>query len=119
MPTYAYRCDACGNAVESNVRGDRIPCECGLTASRRFVFQLATPFREHWNAATGAFVTNRTQFEDKLKLASEEATLKTGMEHNFEPVDMSDAAACGLTPEDVAEVSESRAKAGVPIGGPG
>ena len=63
-------------------------------------------------------MSNKVDFEDRLKLASEQATLKTGMEHNFEPVDMSDAAACGLTPEDVAEVTESRAKAGVPIGGP-
>ena len=98
-------------------RGDIHHCQnCGLQARRRFSFQIAASFREHWNVATGAYVTNRRQFEDKLKLASEEQTLKLGMEVDYQPVDLSDPAACGLTSEDVAEVSEVRAKAGVPIG---
>ena len=112
MPRYSYRCDGCGNTVESNVRGDRVPCGCGLQASRRFVFQLATPFREHFNVATGQYVTSRTEFEDKLKVLSETTSEKTGVYTDYQPVDMSDAAACGLTPEDVAEVTETRAKAG-------
>lgn len=112
MPRYAYRCDGCGSAVESNFRGDRIPCGCGLQASRRFVFQLATSFQPHFNAATGAYVTSKTDFEDKLKLLSETTSEKTGVFTDYQPVDMSDAAACGLTPEDVAEVTEARAKAG-------
>lgn len=119
MPIFEYICDSCGHRTESTTRGDIHHCEnCGLTARRRFSFRVASPFREHFNLATGAYVTNRTQFEDRLKMASEEQTLKMGMEVDYQPVDMRDAAACGLTPEDVAEVSETRAKAGVPLGSP-
>lgn len=117
MPKYAYRCDGCGNAVESNVRGDRIPCECGLTASRRFVFQLASPFREHWNSAVGRFVSNRVDFEDQLKRTSEEQSVKTGMPVDIQPIDLQDRAACGITDAEVEEVKEARAKAGADVSG--
>ena len=100
-------------------RGDIHHCQnCGLQARRRFSFQIAASFREHYNMATGAYVTSKTDFEDRLKLASEQQSIAQGVTVDYQPVDLSDPAACGLSPEDVAEVSEVRAKAGVPIGGP-
>lgn len=120
MPIYEFHCDSCGHRTESMTRGDIHHCgNCGCQARRRFSFRVASSFQSHYNQAVGAFVTNQTDFEDRLKIASEVETQRTGIYANYEPVDMSDPAACGLSPEDVAEVTEARAKAGVPIGGQG
>jgi DNA-directed RNA polymerase subunit RPC12/RpoP len=105
---YAYRCDGCGTSIESNVRGDRVPCSCGLTASRRFRFSMSTSFREHFNVATGQYVNNNREFTDALKRASEEQTARTGLEVNLEPVDYSDKAALGVTDEGLDETAKAR-----------
>jgi hypothetical protein len=57
---------------------------------------------EHYNNAVGQFVTNKRQFYDGLKMKSEEASIRTGMDHNYEPIDpsdMADAKAHGVTDE--------------------
>jgi hypothetical protein len=55
--------------------------------------------REHFNVSTGQFVNNEQQFADQLKIKSEEASLRTGMDHNFVPVDVTDMKALGVTEE--------------------
>jgi hypothetical protein len=55
--------------------------------------------REHWNPTVGRYVTNERDFNDGLKRASEDATLTTGTEHDFQPVDLRDMDACGATGE--------------------
>ena len=102
MPFYSYRCDSCGEVLSSQ-RGDRVPCpRCGLTASRRFSFRQQTSFREHFNNSTGTYVTNQRQFRDDLKRGAEEATRKTGVFHDYEPVDYADREKFGITDEHLA-----------------
>jgi hypothetical protein len=46
--------------------------------------------KEHFNVSTGTYVNNPREFADDLKRKSEAATLSTGLEHNFVPVDPAD-----------------------------
>ena len=41
----------------------------------------------HYNATVGKEVSDMRGFKDDLKRKSEEATLRTGIEHNYEPID--------------------------------
>jgi hypothetical protein len=54
---------------------------------------------EHFNNATGQYVTNERAFGDQLKLKSEEMSARTGMEHNYQPIDITDMKALGVTDE--------------------
>jgi len=54
---------------------------------------------EHFNVAVGRPVSSSKQFADELKRKSEEASLRTGMDHNFVPVDVTDMKAVGATDE--------------------
>lgn len=104
MQIYAYLCDACGHRFDSTVRSDRVRCpECGLEAKRRFSFNPRSGFQDHYNVSVGKYVRNDREFRDALKRGSEEATLRTGLEHHFEPVDAADRKeAFGITDDHMA-----------------
>lgn len=113
MPIFEYICDSCGHRTESMTRGDIHHCGvCGLTAKRRFSFRVASSFQGHFNQAVGSFVSNETEFKDKLKLASEEQSIAQGITVDYQPIDMQDRAACGVSEEGAAVAIEARAKAG-------
>jgi hypothetical protein len=102
-PFYAYRCPACGRQIESLQRGDRLQCSCGASAHRNFRFRTQTAFQPHFNQTLGHHVNNAAEFKDGLKRASEEATLKTGMEHDFQPVDLADHQTFGISDNEAQE----------------
>jgi hypothetical protein len=57
---------------------------------------------EHFNNSIGQWVGNKRQFYDGLKRQSEHASIRTGIEHDLQPVDpsdMADMAAHGVTEE--------------------
>lgn len=57
---------------------------------------------EHYNTAVGEFITSKQQFYDGLKRQSEVASIRTGIDHNYEPLDPSDmaeASSHGVTEE--------------------
>jgi hypothetical protein len=57
---------------------------------------------EHFNNAVGEFITGKQQFYDGLKRKSEEAWARTGLDHDFQPIDpsdMRDPSAHGVTDE--------------------
>jgi DNA-directed RNA polymerase subunit RPC12/RpoP len=109
-PSFEYQCDSCGTIL-SLQRGDRISCpNCGLTAKRRFSFNRQSMFQDHYNNAVGRYVTNDRQFRDELKKGAEAATQRTGLEHNYEPVDVGDRAAYGITEEHIAALEPTYKK---------
>jgi putative FmdB family regulatory protein len=113
MPIFEYICDSCGHRTESMTRGDIHHCaQCGLTAKRRFSFRTASTFQGHFNQAVGSFVSNETEFKDKLKAAGDAESARTGVFVDYQPVDMQDREACGVSAEGAAEAIEARAKAG-------
>lgn len=123
MPTYEYRCvndyhpptvyqwsfadfDAFRHNVECPI--------CGKPAT-----QVISPpsfhrgIDGHFNTSLGSYVSGRREYEDGLKRASESATLKTGITHDFRPVDLRDKDRLGVTDEGLdstrrVEVSEGK-----------
>ncbi len=102
---YSFECQECGNeAIDTEFHriGDSHsrPCPiCGGLLRRSACFVFNRGMREHFNPTVGRYVTNQRDFNDGLKQASEHATLMTGTEHNYTPVDLRDMDACGATGE--------------------
>lgn len=107
MPVYEWRCKSCGTISASLIYGTIPPCEvCSLSTSRmvrRYSFHTITSFQPHFNASLGRWVTSQADFNEGLKHASEAATARTGIPHNFTPAESADRDRFGITPEAVEE----------------
>lgn len=115
MPTYSYKCKACGITVDHTLPTPypTLPCSCGSTLHRSYSFSIAPSFQEHYNHSLGMFTPNRRVFNDAFKIASESAYDYTGIEHDFRPHDPMDYSAFGLTDTDVQESREYHARLAV------
>lgn len=116
---YSYQCEVCGGEVidtEFRRIGDTHShtCpECGGLLRRAVCFVFNRGMREHWNPTLGRHVTNERDFKDGLKIASESASLTTGMDHDIQPVDLRDADALGVTDEGLEHTHKVRRDTGV------
>lgn len=101
MAIHKYICKQCGRATEVSAPVGTSPqrpdlcsgCGSGDATAWRRDFSgvgLARPMMSHWNATTGTEVSDMKGFKDDLKRKSEEATLKSGVEHNYEPIEYAD-----------------------------
>ena len=108
---YTYRCDAHGY-MDSTVRADFIYCPyCPESdeAKRQWGFNVDLSFEPYFAPSFGTVVKSRTHAKDLAKIASEEATLRTGVPHDYTVVDTHDDAAVGInTDEKKAEMDNSR-----------
>ena len=117
---YTYRCGNCGAEVVSTQRGDRLArvcAGCGSTEPLRrvFGFALKPAMAPHFNNALGRYVTSDRDFGDGLKRASETASITTGIEHDYKPLEWGDHAAFGATNEGIHESNIERSKRGAPL----
>lgn len=116
MPVYEYRCPSCGmtNRTVSPIKDydpDAKPdcIDCRVQMARVFdplPFQMPMP--GHFNNSLGRYVTGKRDFQDGLKVASEEATERNGIPHNFVMVDGRDHEAAGVTGEGLHETQRAR-----------
>lgn len=106
MPTYEYRCRVCADDVEYLVVAPEPPAEAppcpgihprGYECHRlKRVFSFQTPPAsiqfgyEGYDPATGTHVTSRRDQSEKLKVLSEQQTLRTGVVHDYRPVHPAD-----------------------------
>lgn len=67
-------------------------------------------FQPHFNHSVGKFVNNKREFSDELKRASESASLRTGIDHNYKPIEMNEAP--GVTNEGLDETAKRRRETG-------
>lgn len=122
MPVYEWRCPNCQTPYQSQrALGDLTPPTCPTcqTPVRRRYSSIAfkLPMPEHYNASVGAYVSNETQFKDHLKVQSEQATLRTGLEHNFVPHDPRESKQeLGITEEGLEATYRRRRELGLPTG---
>lgn len=79
--------------------------------ARDYSFSISPSFTEHYNKSLGMYVPNRRIMDDAFKVASEQATNYTGLEHKFVPKDPYDHEAFGISSDDIAENKEHFAKA--------
>lgn len=98
MPVYLHFCKVCKMEFTS---GDPETSRCPLghtqphypdSVVRRFSFSIAKEMEGGYNHALGSYVSNRREYLDGLKRASDEASENTGMEHRYVPVDMAELA---------------------------
>jgi DNA-directed RNA polymerase subunit RPC12/RpoP len=85
---YAFVCSDCGAGYEHPHHPEN-PCPlCGgrLRRDWRHV-SVRRDMAPHFNHSLGAYVRNRTEFEDGLKRKSDETSERLGVEHRFRPVD--------------------------------
>lgn len=66
-----------------------------------FSFRRSMP--EHFNNSTGQYVSNAMEFTDQLKRQSEAQSIRTGMDHNYVPVDVTEMKALGVTDDGLEE----------------
>jgi hypothetical protein len=102
MPLYEYRCPTCRSTLTTTTRGDRFDASCARCGDpgphvRVFSIRIEKPMQEHFNVSTGAPVSSMRQFREQLKIKGEEYTAQTGIEVNYQPVDVSDSRSLGVT----------------------
>jgi hypothetical protein len=75
-----------------------------------FSFYTGTGMKEHWNTAVGRYVSNRHDMDETLKRQSDEASVRTGIDHDYQyvsPAEMADPNAHGVS-EDALEPTRKR-----------
>lgn len=72
------------------------------------------PMPGHMNETVGRYVTGKKDFVDGLHRASDAATERTGILHNFQPIDMRDSDVTGVNEETLADINRTRHDAGKP-----
>lgn len=111
MRTYEYRCVRCHATMTSTTHGLDVCLIDGCLGALRRVYSISftKPLQEHWNTTVNKPIRTNKQFADELKRASEEATLRTGVEHRYVPTDPS---AVGATQEGMESTYREQRNAG-------
>lgn len=102
MRLYEYKCTSCNRTFLDPNNSPPLPCPlCGTPANRRFSFFKGPSFGDGYSPTLGRYVSNERDFADGLKRASEIATERNGIPHNYVPVDLRDRDALGVTDEGI------------------
>jgi putative FmdB family regulatory protein len=108
MPFYEHKCPHHGKFLDRSQHESPCP-ECGSSTRRVFSFSIGPSFHEGYSPTTGGYVSNERDLSDQLKLKSEEATNRNGIEHRYVPVDLRDKEACGVSDEHQELIKERNA----------
>ena len=110
MPLYEFKCRECGTISTVTTYGVIPPCQmCGSSSvKRKYSFYVEKSFVPHFNPSVGKYVSSQRQFNDELKVLSDEQTLRTGIPHNYVPTEMGDRAGFGISDEDREEYTRAR-----------
>jgi hypothetical protein len=109
---YGYLCKIHGE-LQSTARADFIYCPVcpGCTEAKRdWSWHNDFSFVPYYAPSFGQVVKSRTHAKDLAKIASEEATLRQGVEHNFQVVDTHDDAAVGVDTDHKNHIKEMSRK---------
>lgn len=75
---------------------------------RRYSFYSPTAFQPHFNHAVGQYVRTKAEFSDALKVLSDKQTARTGIPHNYVPVDQSESIAFGADDQGMDDYHRNR-----------
>lgn len=128
MPIYEFKCSTCKQIYTSSQRILETPtCRmrtnltdtygsctlvCGGILKRVFNFNLKHSMPEHFNHSVGKHVTNESKLRDEFKRLSDAATERTGIPHNYVPVDPMDKETLGVTDEGLDATHDAMVKRG-------
>jgi hypothetical protein len=127
MALYEYQCRTCGqvDSITHPIEPDwnppqnmgECPNGCGTILRRVYTLQIAKVMQEHYNSSVGKTVSSMRGYKDDLKRASEAATLKTGIPHNYVATGGSESTALtGIDPKtapDLIRMDRERLARGV------
>lgn len=109
MPLYEFKCPSHGTVSTTTQYGVVPECElCKNQMRRIYSFYVEKAFVPHFNPSVGAFVSSQTDFNNRLAAMSEAETERTGIYHNYIPIEQGDAAGFGLTSDDLAMAEDAR-----------
>lgn len=124
MPIYDYvcrdsSCEGKGHFIHTIDEHDIFevpPCVgCGGPMKRTYkTVQFANVMQEHVNSQFGR-VSSPKGLTDAAKRASEAASLRTGIEHNYQPADPSDPASFGVTGKGLEDTARKRRSEGLTV----
>lgn len=115
MPIYEFKCKNCGQGYQASVRTLAYPektCTCGGEIKRVFSFSIRRSMPEHFNTSTGTYVSNERALKDDFKRLSDAATERTGIPHNYVPIDPQDKETLGVTDEGLDSTYDGMVKRG-------
>ena len=125
MPQYDYRCRDC-NSPSSLItsianfteKGGLKVCPSCLGENLGRVYDvplIQMPMIGHYNPTVGGYVHGKRDLTEQLHIASEQATARTGIPHDFKPIDMRDTDALGVhATESVDNDNKARHDSGRP-----
>lgn len=97
---YEYKCRKCGHIMVETQTGLNVNCPlCEGSMGRKYSVHTTASFQPHYNIALGRWVNTHNEFRDGLQAKSDEMSARTGIDHNYVPIDMADSAAFGATDE--------------------
>ncbi len=106
MPQYGYKCRDCNapsvyvaSIAAYNETGGLKVCPSCLGENLGRVYDIPLihmPMIGGYNPSVGGYVHGKNDLREKLHIASEQATERTGIPHDFKPVDMRDTDALGV-----------------------
>src|SRR5688572_16350362 len=106
MPTYEYRCPECGQYASHFHAFDQSStphqcARCHMYPIDKIVsnFSIAAPMQDHFNTAVNKPISSMRTLKAELNRKSEELTERTGIPHNYQPVDLRDKEGLGVTDE--------------------
>ena len=126
MPQYEYRCNNCQSPTtitttiaiyDETFAGVPLTCDACMVGELKRVYQPPAykfSMPDHFNVSAGQHVSGEHHLREVFKRKSEEATERLGVEHNFQPVDLRDHEALGVTREGLEEDVARRHDAGLP-----
>ena len=87
---------------------------CGAESIKILAFPAIKPsLPAHFNAATNTYVENEAHLKSVMRQQSDALTERTGVVHDFQPVDRRDKEALGVTEEGLDKTYDARVKAGL------
>ena len=102
-------------AMDSRIADDWARCDCGSPYKRVYSFQAVRPMPEHFNLAAGTFVRTERELNDVYKRKSDEASERTGILHEFQPVSQSEKQALNVTSQGLSDTVKRREKSNMRV----
>lgn len=126
MPQYEYKCKVCESRTsitcsisryDEKCAGQSLACPACMGVGMLRRIYTVPPIRHalegHFNIAAGQYVSGKRELEDAFKRKSDEATARTGIPHQFAPIDYRDPV-LGDHHEGLEETNRKRHDAGLP-----
>lgn len=97
MPRYDFVCDMCGKQVEKTFGlNDSHTVECHGLMRKLMPKSFGFHRTGFYSPGLGKEITSQRAYKNDLKQKSEEMTERTGMVHDFQPVDLNDTKSLGV-----------------------